>query len=147
MSETTHYEFQAEVRQLLDILSHSLYTNRDVYIRELISNAADALDKVAQHSLGDDIVGDDARLERAHDLDRFRRTVHHFACFIANRDDLVFVDRDSDDGRLLQDNPLALDIDQHIDRTEVDSDFLARHARCSHVGGFVYPSAFRDSLD
>lgn len=46
MSETTHYEFQAEVRQLLDILSHSLYTNRDVFIRELISNAADALDRV-----------------------------------------------------------------------------------------------------
>jgi molecular chaperone HtpG len=44
-TETSQYEFQAEVRQLLDILSHSLYTNRDVFIRELISNAADALDK------------------------------------------------------------------------------------------------------
>lgn len=51
MSETTHYEFQAEVRQLLDILSHSLYTNRDVYIRELVSNAADALDKARFQSV------------------------------------------------------------------------------------------------
>ncbi len=39
------YEFQAEVRQLLDILTHSLYTHRDVFIRELVSNATDALDK------------------------------------------------------------------------------------------------------
>ena len=41
-----NYKFKAEVSQLLDILTHSLYTHRDVYIRELISNAADALDKV-----------------------------------------------------------------------------------------------------
>ena len=58
MSETTHYEFQAEVRQLLDILSHSLYTNRDVYIRELISNAADALDKVRFKSVKGEKIAD-----------------------------------------------------------------------------------------
>ncbi len=40
------YKFKAETKQLLDILAHSLYTNRDIFIRELISNAADALDKV-----------------------------------------------------------------------------------------------------
>jgi len=40
------YKFKAETKQLLDILAHSLYTNRDVFVRELISNAADALDKV-----------------------------------------------------------------------------------------------------
>ncbi len=40
------YKFKAEVHQLLDILTHSLYSHRDVFIRELISNAADALDKV-----------------------------------------------------------------------------------------------------
>ena len=39
------YKFKAETKQLLDILAHSLYTNREVYVRELISNAADALDK------------------------------------------------------------------------------------------------------
>ncbi len=43
--ETKTFEFQAKVRQLLDILTHSLYTHRDVFIRELISNATDALDK------------------------------------------------------------------------------------------------------
>ena len=39
------YKFKAETKQLLDILAHSLYTNREVFVRELVSNAADALDK------------------------------------------------------------------------------------------------------
>ena len=40
------YSFQAEVKRLLDILIHSLYNERDIFLRELISNASDALDKV-----------------------------------------------------------------------------------------------------
>lgn len=40
------YKFKAEVKQLLDILVHSLYTSREIFLRELISNASDALDKV-----------------------------------------------------------------------------------------------------
>ena len=42
MTTTTH-EFQAETKKLLDIVINSLYTERDVFIRELISNSADAL--------------------------------------------------------------------------------------------------------
>jgi HSP90 family molecular chaperone len=44
--KTEHFEFQSEVKQLLDILVYSLYKNKDVFLRELISNAADALNKV-----------------------------------------------------------------------------------------------------
>lgn len=39
-------EFQTEIRQLLDIVIHSLYTEREIFLRELISNAADAMEKV-----------------------------------------------------------------------------------------------------
>ena len=51
MSNATTHEFQAETKKLLDIVINSLYTERDVFIRELISNAADALEKYRHESL------------------------------------------------------------------------------------------------
>src|SRR3954466_16195430 len=39
-------EFRAEIRQLLNILAHSLYTEREIFLRELISNASDAINRV-----------------------------------------------------------------------------------------------------
>jgi molecular chaperone HtpG len=46
MSKKTTHKFKAEVSQLLDILVHSLYTNKEIFLRELVSNASDALEKV-----------------------------------------------------------------------------------------------------
>jgi molecular chaperone HtpG len=65
MEKQAHtYKFKAEVKQLLDILTHSLYTNREIFLRELISNASDALEKLHFESLsGTDIVDNKLPLE------------------------------------------------------------------------------------
>jgi len=44
--KSDRHEFQAEVKQLLDIVIHSLYTDKEIFIRELVSNASDALEKL-----------------------------------------------------------------------------------------------------
>lgn len=67
MSEKIHtqkYEFKAEVKKLLDILVHSLYTSREIFLRELISNASDALDKLRfESNRGIEILNNDLPLE------------------------------------------------------------------------------------
>jgi molecular chaperone HtpG len=67
---TKKYEFKAEVKQLLDILVHSLYTSREIFLREIISNASDALDKLRFESTrGTDITDKDLPLEIKIDFD------------------------------------------------------------------------------
>lgn len=57
------FTFQAEIKQLLHLLSHSLYQSREIAIRELISNASDALDKMRYIALTDERYRDSAPLE------------------------------------------------------------------------------------
>src|SRR6188508_880605 len=53
------FEFQAEIKQLLDIVIHSLYTEKEIFVRELVSNASDALEKLRHTQLTEkDVFGD-----------------------------------------------------------------------------------------
>ncbi|NGM12941.1 molecular chaperone HtpG [Verrucosispora sioxanthis] len=69
-------EFQAEARQLLRLMVHSIYSNKDVFLRELISNASDALDKLRLASMVDkDLAVDTGDLHIAIEVDRDARTL------------------------------------------------------------------------
>jgi len=52
-NEAESYSFKAETRQLLNILIHSLYKDREVFLRELLSNASDALNRIRFEMLTD----------------------------------------------------------------------------------------------
>jgi molecular chaperone HtpG len=68
--------FQAEVQQLLHLVTHSLYSNKEIFLRELISNASDACDKLRFEALNDSALYEDApNLEVRVSFDKAARTV------------------------------------------------------------------------
>lgn len=56
---TEKHEFQAEVKQVLDIVIHSLYTDKEIFVRELVSNASDALEKLRHTQITEKTIFDD----------------------------------------------------------------------------------------
>ena len=79
MTETSTREtlgFQTEVRQLLQLMIHSLYSNKEIFLRELISNASDAADKLRFEALATPgLMGDDHDLAIRVELDKDKRTL------------------------------------------------------------------------
>ena len=68
--------FQAEVKQLLHLMIHSLYSNREIFLRELVSNASDACDKLRFEALGNPgLFGADADLKIRVAFDKAARTI------------------------------------------------------------------------
>ena len=72
----TSHKFRAEVRKVLNIITHSLYTNREIFLRELVSNASDALDKVRfLQSRGDAVREPEVPLEILVTVDKAAKTL------------------------------------------------------------------------
>ena len=68
--------FQAEVKQLLDLMIHSLYSNKEIFLRELVSNASDACDKLRFEALTNkDLFESDADLKIRVSFDKAARTI------------------------------------------------------------------------
>ena len=64
MGQAVRHEFKTEVKQLLDLVIHSLYSNRDIFLRELISNASDAIDRARFEAVSNpDLLKDDPELK------------------------------------------------------------------------------------
>ena len=74
--QPTQHQFEAEVAQLLHLVTHSLYSNADIFVRELVSNASDACDKLRFEATNDDsLYEDDSKLHIRIELDKDAKTI------------------------------------------------------------------------
>ncbi len=91
MPEKQNFEFGVETKKILKLMIHSLYTNKDIVVRELISNASDACDKLRyQTTLNPDILGTETELKIHIELDEEKKILSIKDTGIGmDRDDLI----------------------------------------------------------
>ena len=91
MSSSENFTFQTEAAQILELMAHSVYSNREIFLRELISNASDALDKLRFEAIEDQsLLADDAALGIQLEVDADARilTIHDNGIGMS-RDELI----------------------------------------------------------
>lgn len=77
MSHTETHAFQTEVNQLLKLMIHALYSNKEIFLRELVSNASDALDKLRFEAVSNDALNEgETELAIAVTFDKDARTIN-----------------------------------------------------------------------
>lgn len=82
-------QFKAESKKLLDMMINSIYTNKDIFLRELISNASDALDKLYYHSLSENASGlsrDDYKIEITLDKENREIVISDNGCGMSEKE-------------------------------------------------------------
>lgn len=82
-------QFKAESKKLLDMMINSIYTHKDIFLRELISNASDALDKLYYHSLSDNASGlsrDDYKIQLEINKDERTLTITDNGCGMSEKE-------------------------------------------------------------
>jgi molecular chaperone HtpG len=76
MPEQKTMKFKAETRKVLDLVIHSLYSNRDIFLRELVSNSSDAIDRLRYLALDDpDLLGEEYSPEIVITADKKKKTI------------------------------------------------------------------------
>lgn len=76
MSKTTQHDFAAETGRILELLTHSIYSNKEIFLREIISNASDAIDKARLQALTDtNFLGDDTDFAIRLEIDKDKKAL------------------------------------------------------------------------